>query len=291
MNKKRKFLVMIAIIGFLMAACDNGSTDTQVRSDFTYTGTTSLTITGYTGSSDSVNIPNQIDGKPVTAIGNGAFFNKGLSSVSIPDSITLIGSGAFSRNLLTGVVIPNSVTLIGDSAFWNNDISSIVIGNGVISIDVSAFSNNRLSTVAIGNSVSSIGYGAFHGNPALSAINVSTGNANYSSLDGVLYNKAGTTLIQWPIGKPGRIATIPNNVTSIESRAFYNHNLNTITIGANVSLGTDAFYDSYSSSDRRNSFQATYNNNGRLAGTYTASTITSTINWSTTTTTTWTRQE
>lgn len=48
----------------------------------------SVTITGYTGNEASVVIPNEIEGKPVTAIGKAAFFNCGnLTSIEIPEGI------------------------------------------------------------------------------------------------------------------------------------------------------------------------------------------------------------
>jgi hypothetical protein len=74
--------------------------------------------------SGDVVIPESVDyeGKsyPVTSIGNNAFINcRGLTSVTIPNSVTSIGSGAFfDCSGLTSVTIPNSVTSIGNSAFY-----------------------------------------------------------------------------------------------------------------------------------------------------------------------------
>ena len=57
----------------------------------------------------------------VTSIGNGAFGENQLTSVTIPNSVTSIGDYAFFRNNLTSVTIPSSVTSIGDYAFFKND--------------------------------------------------------------------------------------------------------------------------------------------------------------------------
>ena len=54
------------------------------------------TINGYNGDAGDLVIPGTYMGKPVTAIGNGAFYGcTGLSSVVIPDGVTVIGSGVF----------------------------------------------------------------------------------------------------------------------------------------------------------------------------------------------------
>src|SRR5450756_889581 len=71
----------------------------------------------------------------------------------------------------------------------------------------------------IPNSVTTIGSYAFSGCTSLSAITVDALNFFYSSLDGVLFNKSQTTLIQCPGGKAGGY-TVPNGVTSIGSSAF-----------------------------------------------------------------------
>jgi len=75
-----------------------------------------ITITGYVGTEKNLTIPASVNGKPIDAIGNEAFKNKGLTSVIIPDSIISIGNNAFSGNKLTSITIPNSVTSIGINA-------------------------------------------------------------------------------------------------------------------------------------------------------------------------------
>ena len=79
----------------------------------------SVTITGYTGNEASVVIPNEIEGKPVTAIGKAAFFNCGnLTSIEIPEGIESIGVQAFQLcKKLESVKIPASVISIEERAF------------------------------------------------------------------------------------------------------------------------------------------------------------------------------
>jgi hypothetical protein len=78
--------------------------------DFTYTSSgSSVTITGYTGAGGAVEIPAQIGGIPVTAIGASAFRNKtAVTGVSIPASMTAIGNEAFNgcQSLLSMADLP-----------------------------------------------------------------------------------------------------------------------------------------------------------------------------------------
>ncbi|MDR1868523.1 MAG: leucine-rich repeat protein [Treponema sp.] len=128
--------------------------------DFEYDyGATTIMIKRYTGSGGAVSIPSTIDGKPVVAILDEVFYDyynntdKGLTSVTIPNSVTYIGREAFSLNQLTSVVIPNSVTFIGREAFSLNQLTSVTIPDSVTYIGFAAFIGNQLTSVTIGANV------------------------------------------------------------------------------------------------------------------------------------------
>src|SRR5215475_2218309 len=142
--------------------------------DFTYTNNNgTITITGYTGAGGAVNIPANIIGLPVTAIGDWAFYSTSLTSVDIPSSITSIGDYAFDSCFsLTSVTIPDSVTNLGVYAFpWCYSLTNLTIGNSVTAIGYWAFYECKsLTQVTIPDSVTSVGFWAFAASDLLTNI-------------------------------------------------------------------------------------------------------------------------
>jgi hypothetical protein len=171
--------------------------------DLTYSvGTTYVTITDCNSAATVVTIPATIEGKPVTSIGSYAFYeNSFLTSVDIPNSVIIIGYSAFSGcRRLASLTIPDSVTTIGSRSFENCD---------------------SLVSIAISNNVTMIGEYAFGYSDSLTSFTVDGLNPNYLSVEGVLFNKDQTKLIQYPASRIASAYTVPNTVQSIESFAFY----------------------------------------------------------------------
>ena len=161
-------------------------------------------ITDYSGSAENVDIPAEIDGKSVTSIGKEAFYY-----------CTSLAS-------IVSITIPDSVVNIGNSAFYHCE---------------------SLKSITIPDSVTSIGDSAFGYCRSLTTIDVNAGNKNYTSVNGVLFNKEKTDLICHPAGKTNRSYTIPSGVTSIGDSAFCScKNLDMIEIPDSVtSIDNSAF--------------------------------------------------
>ena len=76
-----------------------------------------------------------------TSIGDSAFEGRGLTSVTIPDSVTIIGNYAIQNcSGLSSVTIPDSVTEIGSNAFSGcGGLTSITIPDSVTIISSDFF--------------------------------------------------------------------------------------------------------------------------------------------------------
>lgn len=112
-------------------------------------------------------LPEKIDGKTITAIGNGAFANQtGITKMSIPSTIKSIGANAFDGcTELLQFNIPDDSRLetIGNSAFYNCRIAMMDFPAGLVSIGANAFSNCKLALAGFAGGSVTIGNAAFYG--------------------------------------------------------------------------------------------------------------------------------
>ena len=184
-----------------------------------------LEITKYAGNSATYVIPGEIDGKKVTEIGDSAF--KGcteLTSITIPDGVIGIGNNAFSGcTSLETVTIPASVTYVGNSAFYGcTSLKSVTIPESVTYIGGYAFAEcYSLKYADIPANVTGIGTSPFYNCRSLENINTDEANKWYTTVDGVLYNKDKTELINYPAGKKDSSYVIPEGIRTIREKAFY----------------------------------------------------------------------
>ncbi len=175
----------------------------------------------------------------VTHIGDSAFSNcSNLTSVSFNENLEDIGDRAFYNCIkLRAASIPDSVTNIGEGAF--NSCSALTLasfGSSLNTIEEYAFSNcHGLAQIEIPSSVEYIANSAFGNCTQLSNITVAEDNTVYSSVDGILFDKDKTTIIQYAIGKIDSSYTIPDTISAINDGAFaYSKYLATVNIPASV---------------------------------------------------------
>ena len=191
-----------------------------------------------------------------TSLGDMAFtFCTSLTSISISSSVTKIGLIAFvgcSATINVNPANPNYSSV--DGVLFDKAKTTLIqfplyktgnydVPSTVNSINMYGFCFcDKLTSVNIPTSVNSIGLFAFTSCSAI--INVDTNNPNYTSLDGVLFNKSMSKLIQSGTSKSGSYS-IPSSVDSIGDNAFYNCNLMTaVSIPSSVvSIADYAFYN------------------------------------------------
>jgi hypothetical protein len=186
-------------------------------------------------------------GASVTNIGSLAFvFCTNLTSVAIPGNVTVINSDAFDFcSGLTNLTLTPGVENIGSAAFWScTSLLSISFPNSVTNIGNDSFwSCTSLANVTVGAGVSQIGTNAFYWCPSLIGISVDPDNAAYRSINGVLFDKGLTMVLQCPAGQQGNYA-VPNGITTIGAYAFSDSLLSTISLPNTVTyIGPSAFDD------------------------------------------------
>lgn len=165
-----------------------------------------LRLYQYEGTDTNIVVPDTIDGRKVTVLGNSTF--QYCTQASDIESVTL----------------PDSLTTIEKNAFYNCE---------------------KLKSVTIPSNVSSIGLAAFVeglSESSLTEIKVDPENPYFSEKDGVVFSKDGTKLIVFPSGRSGDYQ-IPDGTVSVGDYAFYYCvNVSSITVPGSVrSLGEGAF--------------------------------------------------
>jgi len=188
---------------------------------------TSLAVTGNIDARDFVtmrdSMPNltHVDLSGANIVGYIGTQGTDPSTLTYYDNEIPIGAfGCITYQHITTISLPPVVTAIGLNAFcFCNYINSISIPASTTFIGTDAFA-------ACG-----------------AQINVDANNAFYSSIDGVLFNKAQDTLISCPRSKTGTYV-VPNTVKVIGYNSFYLCQIDSINIPTSVSvLGPDAFYN------------------------------------------------
>lgn len=182
-----------------------------------------VTITGGNIVTPKLEIPAELDGKKVSAIGNSAFlFQSFITDLVIPEGVKSLDWYCFNtcENLET-VTLPDSLEFIDSWAFERC---------------------SKLKTISIPANVTRINGGAFAQNSSMMSITCDPANKNYVSVDGVLFTKDMKELVAYPGGIQGGY-TVPATVNHIGDAAFYGAlGLDSVTILGNLDfIGFEAF--------------------------------------------------
>lgn len=258
---------------------------------FTFDSTADgLVITGYTGSLGTAEIPAEINGLPVIAIADFAFYrNSTLLQLTVPGSVKTIGESAFAQSYIGSVTLQNGVSSIGAHAFADcTELSDITLPGSVSAIGRAAFQNcsaltaialpealktigentfsgcifldtvslpagletiasaafagcTHLTDITIGANVSDIAVDAFNGCTGLTNLHVSANSMYYTSADGVLLSGDGSQLLLYPQGRTAETYTIPDTVIAIGEQAMSGSWITTLVLNKRLtSIGDGA---------------------------------------------------
>ncbi|MBR6526706.1 MAG: leucine-rich repeat protein [Lachnospiraceae bacterium] len=199
-------------------------------------------VTGYNEDlADCIVIPDEINGYPVERVESQALKGSSVKELFLGNGVKQLGSNALEDCAqLTKVVIGSNLRDLSSESFRGCvALQEIVIENNkrFEVIDNVLYENMqggylRLLLYPVGKTdrsftlsasvtgIDNLYYSPFGGNPYLQEILAEEGSP-YTSVDGVLYSNDGTVLESYPAGRAGAEFTVPNNVKTVASHAFY----------------------------------------------------------------------
>lgn len=222
-----------------------GPREANPDSDFTYTtdtmketGEEFVRITGYTGDSKTVVIPDEIDGKRVAAVMRGSFDEKGLTDVYMGQGVERIDEYTFQKNKIKVLYLNDDIVTIEERAFWYNELEAVRLPSKLrnfgktftgVAHDGDVFAYNPLKTVDMSRSEDlKILYGFSFRDTPLEHV-VLPPNLEY--LGGHSFRDLDIKEV-----------VIPDSVTYIGHYAFSNNQLQSISLPENLTfLGQNAF--------------------------------------------------
>lgn len=202
---------------------DNESQDFKIEVQ-SFGESRGIAITGYKGNLKSITIPDAINDMPVRGIGDWAFRGRtGITGINFPAGLLSIGEYAFEKCTgLSAVTFPAGLDAIKKGAFSGcNRLTAITFPDSLTAIGSGVFAEcGGLTSITLPAGLASIGERAFFGCNRITEIRVAEGNQAYSSIEGILFDKGGTTLMWYPKGREDKTYTIPEGVKHIGDWAF-----------------------------------------------------------------------
>ena len=259
-----------AVVVMLLTAPKAGAWSQSTDDGYTITqktGSSDVTLTGYTGSETTLNLPASVTYNDVTynvtAIDGGAFKNfkntNIIQAVNIPEGYKSIEVSTFEGfKGLTSVTIPGSLEMLASYSFEGctalQTVNFAADTASTLTINLKSFKDcASLQQITLPKRLSSMNAAVFAGCTALQKITVADGCANFTSDGNNLYVKeddADTySLIGYAAGQDTTDLTIPSevngkSVTSIFRMTFQNNTkLQSVTIPASVTNFLSSCFD------------------------------------------------
>ena len=259
-----------AVVVMLLTAPKAGAWSQSTDDGYTITqktGSSDVTLTGYTGSETTLNLPASVTYNDVTynvtAIDGGAFKNfkntNIIQAVNIPEGYKSIGLSAFEGFTgLTSITIPGSLEMLSSYSFESctalQTVNFAADTASKLTINLKSFKDcSSLTEIALPKRLSSMNAGVFTGCTALQQITVADGCTNFVSDGNNLYVKEddvdGYSLIGYAAGQNATDLTIPSEVngkpvTSIFRLTFQNNaKLQSVTVPASVTNFQSSCFD------------------------------------------------
>lgn len=186
-----------------------------------------VTITDYTGTREHVLIPPEIDGQPVTALADKAFYEKHVTTVVVPDSVTEIGNLCFSGdNYLVSLTLPDELAELPpaslESCFRLMDFD---LPQGLKKISGSALQYNYyLTHLTLPSSLTEIEQLNFIGLHGLQSLTLAEDDAAFKldETNGLLMTADGTRLLHcFSDISPAEEIILPEGMKTIDPFAFH----------------------------------------------------------------------
>ena len=222
-------------------------------------------IISYSSEEKTLTIPTELDGHPVTALGDFAIGDEGfgdlivldneeLTSVTIPDSVTELGVNPFGGciNLETINVSPDHPTLaVIDGVLFSKPDKRLIcyptamagdayaIPQGIRIIGKAAFYLSDLTAVSIPDSVTEIEGNPFYCCYMLTTFTLPLTQPYLTVMDGVLFSKPDKRLVCYPLGLEAETYTVPQGTEIIGEKAFYVKHMTGVVLPDSVTAIAD----------------------------------------------------
>lgn len=190
----------------------------------------------------------------VVEVGNLAFSEvKGISDMTLPETVTAIGEGAFWESSLSSIALPSGLLSIGDSAFENCSLTSITVPESVTSLGADVFSLcSSLETINLNSTLTAIPGNMASGCTKLEAIEIpesvtSIGEFAFSectALADVTLPSKLTTIDRFAFAYTQALTSlpIPETVTTLGHGVFYQSAISEASLPASITVIPDGMY-------------------------------------------------